>query len=131
VRSASSCIDTGKGLCVPQTPWYFFWATAIGTLLISSWYWRLRQRLIARWSAQEKLEPWEFVKAHRPRRRRVSSVPLLTSEAVGIAAGILITLPWARSVEVILLGAVPGAAAGLIGRQCWDDWWLLRYKGSS
>jgi hypothetical protein len=128
VRSTSSCIDTGKGFCLPQTTWYFFWATAVGTGIIGGWYLRLRLRLIERWSAQEALEPWEFVKAHRPRRRRISSVRLLISELVGIAAGILITLAWAHSAEVILLGAVPGAAAGLIGRQCWNDWWLLHYK---
>ena len=96
MRSTSSCIDTGKGFCLPQTTWYFFWATAIGIGIIGGSYLRLRLRLIERWSTEEELGPW--------------------------AAGLLITLAWAHSAEVILLGAVPGAAAGVIGRRCWNDW---------
>jgi len=125
--SGSSCQETVSG-CVSQSYWFFGWAGLIVIILVASVYMRLRQGKIERLAKVGGLTQWEFVKTNRPPRHPKRLARQLGLEAGGVAVGIALAVLWSDSQVIILGSAFYGAVLALLINQCWDDWWLIRYR---
>jgi hypothetical protein len=115
-------------MCLSQSHWFFGWAGLIVIILVASGYMRLRQGKIGRLAKAAGLTQWEFVKANRPPRHPKRLMRQLGLEAAGLAIGIALAVPWSGSQAIVLGSAFYGAVVALLVNQCWDDWWLIRYR---